>query len=146
MADISDVPEVFYENPSKISDEEIKELYPELTQKSRGIRVFYFNQTITCDHPQHHSSRWEDSLGCNSLEAGTTIALTQYSVNGDGKQRYLLIIRWDCGFEKAYNESELENIRVFDLGPAGTYIVRMYIVLAIVMHGPVGCIALGHSE
>ena len=119
------IPEVFYGN---ISGEEFGALYPELQRKSLGIRVFYFSEASTslrgtasnCDHPQFHSSQWEREMeGGGRLEAGTTVALSQYGVKGDAQQRYTLTIRWDCGFEKVYTEPELKSIRVFDLGPTG---------------------------
>ena len=121
------IPDVLYQNSGKISSKEIQDLYPKLVEKSRGVRVFYFNETnnnVNSDHPQNHNQEWKAKLqdgneGRKCLEAGTTVALTQYSIPGTEESRCLVVVKWDCGFEKAYTRSELSNIRVFDLGPTG---------------------------
>ena len=105
-----------------VANEEFKKKYSKLKEECLGIRVFFFNQAepSNCDHSQFHNDSWKEKMKSgNCLEAGTTVGLTQYSVTGVGTEKYLLIIQWDCGFEKAYGKAELENIRVFDLGPTG---------------------------
>ena len=50
------------------------------------------------------------------------IALTDFEFPAEYRQQrrqYLVVIQWDCGFVKAYSKQELDDIRVFDLGPTG---------------------------
>lgn len=109
-----------YRNKSTLVGEKLKELYPKLKEKSRGIRVFYWSTSGQhCDHDQYHNESWDTQLkDGKSLEAGTVIALADFEVPEQGKH-HLVAIRWDCGFVKVYSRLELANIRVFDLGPAG---------------------------
>ena len=36
--------------------------------------------------------------------------------------KWVVMILWDCGYEKVYQKDDLEKIRVFDLGPAGKFV------------------------
>ncbi len=73
-----------------------------------------------CDHLHQREEQegWQSKLGGKSLEAGTVIDLTEYRSRGDLLQP-LVVIQWDCGFQKAYTDLEMNCLRVFDLGPAG---------------------------
>ena len=61
------------------------------------------------------------------VEAGTVVELVQYELLHkayDGcsdlpEVRFCVVIKWDCGYERVYTQSDLASIRVFDLGPTG---------------------------
>lgn len=118
--DIS-APVVLYKEKAEVQVEEIPGLYSRLKEKSPGIRVFYYNPgDHRCDHSKQHNQSWKSQLeDGSSLEAGTVIALTDFKTAGARQQWPFVIIQWDCGLIKAYSKAELEEIRVFDLGPAG---------------------------
>ena len=59
------------------------------------------------------------------VEAGTVIDIVHYQVKHNSMIKALVlqstdlgvVIKWDCGVEAMYDESDLASIRVFDLGP-----------------------------
>ena len=96
------------------------QLYEKLNDKCRGIRVFYYNEGVSCDHSEKHDEVWRAKLTKGSLEAGTVVAVPHY-VTGYGQRSYFVVILWDCGHEKVYKEEEFGSIRIHDLGPAGMF-------------------------
>jgi len=68
-----------------------------------------------------------DKEEMKKMEAGTVVELLQYELIHEGydgcnnlpETRYCVVIKWDCGYERVYGQSDLESIRVFDLGPTG---------------------------
>jgi len=112
---MSSHPDVLYKQKGKV-----EELFPKLQEKGPGIRVFYYSEADRhCDHQKHHNEAWRAQLqDGKSLEAGTVIALSEFT-GPDGQYHCLVIIQWDCGYRRFYFESDLSDIRVFDLGPAG---------------------------
>ncbi len=117
------LPVVLYRNKDEARGREIETLYSKLKEKSRRIRVFYFNQDrCHCDHQNHHNQRWKEQLNGSSLEAGTVVEFLDCEITrsvADQERHYFTVIQWDCGFIKVYSKPELDDIRVFDLGPAG---------------------------
>ena len=107
----------------------------------RGIRVFYYDQSalhnsslpnsgtefhFASDHSSGHTDRWyrriakianEQKCSC-IVEAGVVVDCQRKD------QDVLLKVKWDCGIIKVYSyaRGDLENIRVFDMGPTGTCI------------------------
>ncbi len=117
MQDISVMacPLVLYHNHREWSADDLAKL----REKSHGIRVFYFNPSNKhCDHPHQWEEQEEwQSKPRESLEAGTVIDLNEYQSRG--VLQPLVVIQWDCGFQKVYTELEMNCLRVFDLGPTG---------------------------
>ena len=127
-ANTSSPVQLLFRNRGTLQGDQLQEIYPSLKEKSRGIRVFYFSTTAGqqhCDHGKHHNQSWKTQLeDGRSLEAGTVITLTDFEFPAEYRQQrrqYLVVIQWDCGFVKAYSKQELDDIRVFDLGPTGKY-------------------------
>jgi hypothetical protein len=120
-----DAPVVLYRKKAELQSEDLAKLCDpkKWMKKNRGVRVFFFSPTASpgqahCDHSKHHSQSWKAKMdGGTSLEAGTVMHLTDFEVPGE--KLHWVVIRWDCGFVKAYSKLDLEDIRVFDIGPAG---------------------------
>lgn len=108
-------PVVLYDSPRELRR------VSDLQDKCPGVRIFYFNEGDQHRDHSHQRREWnsqpDDDQSLPRLEAGTVIALLEYSSRGELKP--VVVVRWDCGREKAYTELEWSCLRVFDLGPAG---------------------------
>ena len=108
----------------------------------RGIRVFYYNAyeaslysskqreneekqekeadetfDILSDHEHSQNFLPKRPKGIH-LEAGTVTSVICHK-DERGNDEFVILIRWDCGAKKSYFEKDLQNMRIFDLGPAG---------------------------
>ena len=117
--ELEESPEILYDKSPDVSPS----LGVHSQEKCCGIRVFYFSKSkneSNCDHHDEHDENWRARMAAGDcLEAGTVVGLPCYSGRRGRAVTHSVAILWDCGVDRVYTESQLGNIRVFDLGPAG---------------------------
>ncbi len=57
------------------------------------------------------------------LEAGTIVGVLPPQRKGSTGMKWMVVILWDCGYKKVYQKDNFKKLRVFDLGPAGKFVM-----------------------
>ena len=111
------------------------------------------DKITTTDHDHEHNQSWRDELSRPGdtrnlvkngesksleavpigkqksrppnpcLEAGTIVGVLPPQRKGSTGMKWMVVILWDCGYKKVYQKDNFKKLRVFDLGPAGKFVM-----------------------